>query len=447
MKTNWLKFLFGLSFLIISYILFLTFNYFFKSKEYNELVDHTFEVRNIISEIRSEMRSEVALQRSFIITKDSSFLIKYQDRIKRMDDRMKHLRANIADNEVQIKNFEKLDSLIKQRNLILEMEVNNSGDIELIKKSIVSNINEAVTTLNQFTLMDEIEAKLLENRYQKQKSGYNNLPIALTLLGIISLALLYFIYTKQKIDIAEKLVTIKNKKMIMDRLVDSNVKLEKFANLASHDMQEPLRKIQMFVDTARIAYEKNNNMDFEKYLSKIEKTSLEAIETVKRILDEAQLKAATGEMAMLRISSLIYEVVAENKLPNNLKIDIDKNQDDFMLLNKEELKILFEKIIIFLSSKAKDSEVIIIEQQQIKAKYESFIRLGFYVRPETSKVKPDLIKAIDGNIKILKDKALKPSEYFKLELFDSILSKHNGYFTSNVSENGNSLFILGFSVL
>lgn len=56
----------------------------------------------------------------------------------------------------------------------------------------------------------------------------------------------------------------------IEKLETANKELDRFAFMASHDLQEPLRKIRTFADRLNTNYSEKLDVDAAKYLKRIE---------------------------------------------------------------------------------------------------------------------------------------------------------------------------------
>lgn len=97
----------------------------------------------------------------------------------------------------------------------------------------------------------------------------------------------------------------------LKELNKSNHDLEQFAYIASHDLQEPLRKIQSFTELL----EKNISAPekAKKYLEKIDKSSLRMTLLIKDVLNYSRLSKAETK----------FEEVDLQKIINNVKTDLE----------------------------------------------------------------------------------------------------------------------------
>jgi len=98
--------------------------------------------------------------------------------------------------------------------------------------------------------------------------------------------------------------------VVNDKLVRSNNDLEQFAYVASHDLQEPLRKIQVFTEMAEKSSDKG---PVGVYLEKIHASAKRMTELIKSVLNYSRL-SKTGEQ---------FEEVDLNTLVENIKTDFE----------------------------------------------------------------------------------------------------------------------------
>lgn len=99
--------------------------------------------------------------------------------------------------------------------------------------------------------------------------------------------------------------------VVNEKLVRSNNDLEQFAYVASHDLQEPLRKIQIFTEMAEKSV--SSQADSGSYFEKIHASARRMTELIKSVLNYSRL-SKTGEQ---------FEEVDLNEIIENTRTDFE----------------------------------------------------------------------------------------------------------------------------
>ncbi len=186
---------------------------------------------------------------------------------------------------------------------------------------------EELLTMNPLDLLEDNNKKILEDRLKKTQAG-ENIPESTEykvrdkdghiLYGLLNMS---FSYKEGKPvgalvvaqDITDrKLAEIKLEET-MERLKSSNQELEKFAYVASHDLQEPLRMVSSFTQLLEKQYK--------------DKLDNEANEYINFIVNGAK-----------RMQELINDLLAYSRVTNKAyefkKVDLEKVLDD-AIFNQE----------------------------------------------------------------------------------------------------------------
>lgn len=101
-------------------------------------------------------------------------------------------------------------------------------------------------------------------------------------------------------------------KQTNEELIRINNELEQFAYIASHDLQEPLRKIQIFSDIVQ----KNikDEVLVEKYLEKIISSADRMMILIKAVLNYSKLSRKDGEFKSVDLNEILEEVKTDFEL-------------------------------------------------------------------------------------------------------------------------------------
>ncbi len=128
-----------------------------------------------------------------------------------------------------------------------------------------------------------------------------------------------------------------------EQLRRSNEDLEQFAYAASHDLQEPLRKIHSFVDIIRMKGEKET---LDLYLEKITQSTGRMSALIRDILEYSRLGHTEDLMKLVDLNIILEEVKADYEdLIHNKKCTIKSNELPVVMGITVQLRQLFINLI------------------------------------------------------------------------------------------------------
>ena len=95
----------------------------------------------------------------------------------------------------------------------------------------------------------------------------------------------------------------------------SNRELQDFANIASHDMQEPLRKILNFSELLRERYDDSLEDGGRDYLMRIERASLHLYNLINELLTYSRITSQAQPFVLVDLNEITQRVLSDLELP------------------------------------------------------------------------------------------------------------------------------------
>ena len=126
----------------------------------------------------------------------------------------------------------------------------------------------------------------------------------------------------QERTLSEQKVNLLNQQLMENilQLKATNEELDRFAYVASHDLQEPLRKIMIFGDRLANKYNDLLGNDAKEYLDRMRKASERMQLLINNILDFSKFSAASQSFEETNLNRLVDEVLSD------LEIEIEKKK-------------------------------------------------------------------------------------------------------------------------
>ncbi len=132
-------------------------------------------------------------------------------------------------------------------------------------------------------------------------------------------------------EIEEHKISEERIRQLNQRLIENNAELkakneelDRFAYVASHDLQEPLRKIMVFID--KILMKNNQDEETERYFKKIVHSSERMQSLINNILDFSRHAHMPEEFRKTDLNLLVNEAISELEIEienNNARVYVD----------------------------------------------------------------------------------------------------------------------------
>lgn len=317
-RFRFIVFAFAISFLMMVFLSFYSMRQFGSLGNYSDQVDHTNHVITELYRIQDIIKEIDIKERGFMLTRDSNYLRELFPNTLTLYPILNSLKENVKDNKEQKNTFTMLSSAIALRIANFKDNINyldttrNPGLSPFYKVGKELKI-ECIARVNE---MLNKENSLLSQRF-KTKKYYQQITsdtIRYLLLTFFILTIVLFLLMIR--ELRQRIAYQDELQVKLQDLTRSHSELEEIAFAASHDLQEPLRKMRIFSN--RLMWLKKDSTDDETH------ATLERINT-----------------AASRMQELIDDMV---NLTSLIKEEGDKEPVDLNLVLNEVLKDLRPKI-------------------------------------------------------------------------------------------------------
>lgn len=236
----------------------------------NRSINNNLQTINLIKDLKTELLAAESSQRGFLLTSDQQYLEPYHKTLHVIDDILNKLSDASDETITQRKRYEELYSHVLDKISEMQLIVGLTGEDRYREAINKIRTDEGVKLMQVITvLIGEMEADEVKSLQENKSHAVNNrqfIVASLLLTNSIGLILslgIFFILYRNSAKVADLYRALERANSELEIKVDartqtlmqyseelqrSNKELEAFAFVASHDLQEPLRKIRAFGD-------------------------------------------------------------------------------------------------------------------------------------------------------------------------------------------------------
>ncbi|NID08765.1 histidine kinase [Fibrella aestuarina] len=319
-----IAFSFVVAIILISVGFALSFYSYTRSQKANDRIAYTFRVINTLEDLFSIAKDIETGTRGYMVTHDSVFLEPRTAALLQVHPKLILFRKLVANNFQQQRAIDTLATLldaevdISTRQLQLSLYTPNSVVRAYL---LTSKVRMDAIRRHVAVMIAREQAHMLNWSEDARKSFQNTLVLifALSLLTFATLLISYNLLDRELRRRAENEAQLRQYEAELQakihQLEVSNQELERFAFVASHDMQEPLRKIQTFGDLLNQQYPPQVDSNGRLYLSKMLTSADRMSKLIRDLLNFSRLRNEPDAFEQVSVGDLLARVLVDLELP------------------------------------------------------------------------------------------------------------------------------------
>jgi signal transduction histidine kinase len=282
-------------------------------------VAHTQEVLLSTEEVISIVKDAETGQRGFLLTHKRNYLEPFRSAYSRIERAFLHLDALMAETPQQRVRLDTLRKLtdVKFKNLNLAILNDTVPSYRVFSRTAVLDEGEVLMTQirKAVSQIQQEEKKRLADRIFQKNEISEVTPQYILFVSGFALLLLLISFVLINRELRKRISVQQELQLKIEALNRSNAELEQFAYVASHDLQEPLRKIRAFGDRLMLKQRDRLDDDGRLLLQKIQDSSGRMQVLIDDLLTFSRMVNKASDLSVTDLGAVIKEVLADLSEP------------------------------------------------------------------------------------------------------------------------------------
>lgn len=318
--------------LIVSGFVLSLYSYIQNGKD-TERVRHTYQVIGALESTLSLLKDVETGSRGYIITDDSAYLEPYLTALRVLPVQLSTLRTLLADNSKQAQRTVVLEQLVRDKIATTKPDVKAElSDVRRDPTYSGEGKRRMDAIRQHVAVMVDTERSLMEVRNRQVSRSFQStltLIFGLSLLTVVALAVSYRqlrgeLARRQGTEDQLRGYEVRLREQIR-QLEASNEELERFAFVASHDLQEPLRKIQSFATLVTDRYGDLFNAESRVFMDKISHSAERMSKLIKDLLNFSRMSTNREDFKPVDLEAIVQRILDDQELRIkglNVRVDV-----------------------------------------------------------------------------------------------------------------------------
>jgi len=329
----------------------------------SSLLNHTNLIKLELVTVFSKIKDADSHQRGYVLTKDNVYLEQFQKSLLDVGKCLLRIDELTSDNYSQQSNLRKLELLIHKRIVHMEQIIKDAPNMKITTERWLEAraiMEEIRAQTDKMTNEEGFLLRLRTKSFTEESTFTPLFTIFLTICSILALIAAYFgiigelkTSNRLKSELQESEKGLVDANLFLEEKNDSlakmNKELESFTYISSHDLQEPLRKIQTFISRITESESANLSENSKNYLTRTHDAANRMQNLIRDLLAYSRLNIEIFPVETFSLSDVVDEVAAD------LDEDIKEAKATIEVKGIPEVKIIvsqFRQLLTNLISNA-----------------------------------------------------------------------------------------------
>lgn len=303
---------------IVSLVMLISLSFLFYKRlnahfEYSQKFAESYSIILAIRQLEGQLTKLESYSRGYMLSRDSSFLPLFygsRDSVGRYVDT---LAARLARQQEQTSKFLLMRSTITNQVNLYNHNIERAGTATtdevrqavLRGESWMANFRSEAAAIEQREISQRRSLRVRDEYFEDFYPSYFNSILIWS--GIVTLVSFFFINREVRMR-SRYQVELEKKLQELNR---SNSELRQFAYIASHDLQEPLRKIRTFSDKLNYKYGGEMDDDMQTVIKRIQASAKRMQELIQDMINFTSLVSREEPMSTVDLNRVITNVLAD----------------------------------------------------------------------------------------------------------------------------------------
>ena len=275
-------------------------------------VTHTHEVLSELDGALLALKDAETGQRGFLLTGVEDHLASYSAGNAAVGERLRRLRELTADNPGQRRRLDVVGPLVAARLAKLRESIDrHRAGLPPAAESLAAGKRLMDELSLRLAEMAAEELRLLGERERRSQAAAGR-ALAVVMLGSLLAALVTALaYLAVRRELARRRAAETKLQSFNRELERSNRELQDFAYVASHDLQEPLRKVQAFGDRMRSKYGEALGPEGRDYLERMQNAARRMAVLINDLLTFSRVSTTGQPFAPVDLNQVARDVMGD----------------------------------------------------------------------------------------------------------------------------------------